>query len=100
MRADIWSIGITALELAHGHAPFSKYPSMKVLILTTQNAPPGLDYDSDKRFSKVFSILLEHYIHYTLLRHINYNKSIFGFGQSFKEVAMYLVKDQTKRPTA
>ncbi|GER28717.1 serine/threonine protein kinase [Striga asiatica] len=70
--ADIWSFGITALELAHGHAPFSKYPPMKVLLMTIQNAPPGLDYDRDKRFSK-----------------------------SFKEmVAMCLVKDQTKRPTA
>ncbi|XP_031094583.1 serine/threonine-protein kinase BLUS1 isoform X3 [Ipomoea triloba] len=71
-KADIWSFGITALELAHGHAPFSKYPPMKVLLMTIQNAPPGLDYDRDKRFSKAFKEM----------------------------VAMCLVKDQTKRPTA
>ncbi|XP_057424031.1 serine/threonine-protein kinase BLUS1-like isoform X2 [Lotus japonicus] len=70
-KADVWSFGITALELAHGHAPFSKYPPMKVLLMTIQNAPPGLDYDRDRKFSK-----------------------------SFKEmVAMCLVKDQTKRPS-
>lgn len=61
-KADIWSVGITALELAKGYAPYAMYEPAQVMKLTVMEGSPTLKtYDvvtsspHDTRFSKQFS---------------------------------------------
>ena len=62
-KADIWSLGITALELCKGYAPYAKYAPMKVLLLTIQEDPPNLetynDGDDVNMWSKSFRSMIK-----------------------------------------
>ncbi|KAI8876112.1 kinase-like protein [Backusella circina FSU 941] len=60
-KADIWSFGITAMELATGHAPFAKFAPMKVLMMTLNQEPPSLDKEVTKyKYSRLFKDMIDH----------------------------------------
>mmetsp|Transcript_31752 Transcript_31752/g.51382 ORF Transcript_31752/g.51382 Transcript_31752/m.51382 type:complete len:499 (+) Transcript_31752:49-1545(+) len=55
-KADIWSLGITALELAFATTPYTKLKSpMKVMMAIMDGKAPTVDdMDKDNKFSKSF----------------------------------------------
>ncbi|GAB4850983.1 hypothetical protein Ancab_030279 [Ancistrocladus abbreviatus] len=77
-RADIWSFGITALELAHGRPPLSHLPPSKSLLMKMTKKFRFSDYAKSSGESK--------------------NKK---FTKAFKDmVALCLHQDPGRRPTA
>ena len=46
-KADLWSLGITAIELAQGDAPNSELPAMRVLLVIINQPPPTLSKNEE-----------------------------------------------------
>ncbi|XP_070409308.1 mitogen-activated protein kinase kinase kinase kinase 4 isoform X4 [Nothobranchius furzeri] len=74
-RSDLWSLGITALEMADGAPPLCDMHPMRALFLIPRNPPPRL---KSKKWSKRFlsfvdSCLIKNHLHRpttdALLRH-------------------------------
>uniref|UniRef100_A0A914HTH2 non-specific serine/threonine protein kinase n=1 Tax=Globodera rostochiensis TaxID=31243 RepID=A0A914HTH2_GLORO len=58
-RSDLWSLGITALEMAEGHPPLCDMHPMRALFLIPRNPPPRLNKKSSKKWSKKFESFIE-----------------------------------------
>jgi serine/threonine-protein kinase OSR1/STK39 len=72
-KVDIWSFGITAIELAFGKAPHSHLNPVKILMIIVDELPPNVKvYEGSKNFSREFKDM----------------------------ISKCLVKDPSKRPTA
>jgi len=70
---DIWSLGITALELAKGRPPLSEFAPSRVFSMVVNNPPPSLEDPKEKK----------------------------KFTSSFKDfISLCLQKDPSKRPSA
>uniref|UniRef100_H2Z8H3 non-specific serine/threonine protein kinase n=1 Tax=Ciona savignyi TaxID=51511 RepID=H2Z8H3_CIOSA len=55
-RSDIWSLGITAIEMAEGSPPLCDMHPMRALFLIPRNAPPRL---REKRWAPRFQSFVE-----------------------------------------
>lgn len=56
-RSDLWSLGITAIEMAESHPPLCDLHPMRALFLIPRNQPPRLK--NTRKWSKKFHAFIE-----------------------------------------
>lgn len=81
-RSDLWSLGITALEMAESQPPLCDLHPMRALFLIPRNPPPRL---KSKKWSKKFHGFID-----TVLGKLNiFYFILYYFGASKQKLVSY-----------
>ena len=99
-KADIWSLGITAMELAKGEPPHAEKHPMRVLFLIPKDPPPVLEGNYSKQFRD--------FVHVCLQKEPKQVKSLLSFLLSIikervrnrKKLIIFFFWKSRQRPTA
>ncbi|OAF67935.1 hypothetical protein A3Q56_04291 [Intoshia linei] len=71
-KVDIWSLGIMALELVTGEVPYSQYNPSKIILMITDNPPPGLKMYDNKNYYKNYRGSFNFMLQRCLTKNVNF----------------------------